>query len=539
MRDETATRQGRVRGSAGRPVVAFRGIPFARAPLGPLRLRPPERPEAWQGVIDATAFGAASLQSPPSHALGVPALSVGCQDEDCLSLNVWTPAIDGARRPVMVWIHGGGFEWGSSGQPLFDGSRLARRGDVVVVSFNYRLGALGFAHLAALAGRASTDANLGLLDQVAALTWVRENVGAFGGDPENVTLFGESAGAISIAALVTMPCAAGLFRRAILQSGGLQPLHDAEAAAAVVRDLLEELWLSPDETESLRHVPAASVLAAQRVVSGRLRASPQRLGWQPCVDGKVLPRDPAEAIRAGAARGLALLVGTNRDECRPLVALDPLLRPADEAALRSRVRALVPEVPDPERLVAAYRRGLGSGADDLVCLASALETDAHFRLPAIRLAESQARHERRTFMYRFDWPSPALGGALGACHGLELPFVFGNTDAPGLEALVGDGPEARALAEQVMDAWIAFARSGDPGHAALDAWPAYDAALRATMRLGRQCGVVHDPGGMERRALAGARGRAEPARRRGGVGTRTALQLVQPGPLRPPGSEPR
>jgi len=535
VRIEAATRQGRVRGRAGRDGVSFLGIPYARAPRARLRLRPPEPPEPWSGVADATRPGPASLQEPPDHVASLPALALAAQDEDCLSLNVFTPDADGARRPVLVWLHGGGFDWGAGSQPLFDGGRLARRGDAVVVSINYRLGALGFAAVAALGDRSLARPNLGLLDQVAALAWVRENVAAFGGDPEHVTIFGESAGAISIAALLAMPDAAGLFQRAILQSGSAQPLHDVETAAAIARGFLDELWLEPGEADQLAMVPPESIVAAQRAVTLRLRSTPDWLAWQPYVDGVVLPNEPLAAVRAGAARGIPLLVGTNRDECRPLVTIDGRLRPASERALYARIGEIAAEATDPERVLAAYRRVAGDRArlDDL---ASAIETDAHFRLPAIRLAEAQARHEPRTFMYRFDWPSPALGGALGACHGLEVPFVFGRTDAEGLAGLVGDGPEARALADGMMDAWIAFARSGDPSCPALGAWPAYDAALRATMRLGASCGVEHDPGGIERRAWPASADVVAPS---GTPGSRRLRLRPLCGPVRPIGGDAR
>ena len=518
---EATTTKGRVRGCASGRVLAFRGIPYARPPVGRLRLRRPEPCEPWSGVADATSFGAASMQNAPA-AIGLfPALAIGPQSEDCLTLNVTTPAADGERRPVLVWIHGGGFDWGASAQPLFDGTRLVERGDLVVVTVNYRLGALGFLHLGAITPRGAGAANTGLLDQIAALTWVRENISAFGGDPERVTVFGESAGAMSIAAMLAMPSASGLFRQAILQSGGLQPLHDEESAATVARDLMEELWLEPDEAGGLSRVPASSILVAQARTSQRLRVSPEWLTWRPYVDGRMLPRDPADAIRAGAARGIPLLIGTNRDECQPLVKLDPRLRPADERALRARVSSLGARAVDAGRVVAAYRRAAGGEALDVVGITSAIETDAHFRLPAIELAGLHARHERRTFMYRFDWASPAFGGAFGACHGLEVPFVFGTTGAPGLPVLTGDGPEAQTLSSHMTDAWIAFARTGEPAHAGLGVWPVWDTALRSTMRFGAECGVLHDPGGIERRAWA-TPDRDEAARaaaaRRGGAG---------------------
>jgi carboxylesterase type B len=313
-----------------------------------------------------------------------------------------------------------------------------------------------------------------------------------------------------------MPSAAGLFHRAILQSGSLQPLHSVETAATVARELLGELWLAPTEIDALQHVPAESLLLAQRSVAQRLRTSPEWLTYRPFVDGRVLPRDPYDAIRDGAGRGIPILVGSNRDECRPLAFLDPRLRPQNDAGLHARVRVLASADVDAERIVAAYRRVAGEGAD-LTCLAAAVETDVHFRLPAIRFAEAQARHERRTFMYRFDWRSPALNGVLGACHGLEVPFVFGHIDAPGLSGLVGEGEAVNTLAERMMDAWTAFARSGAPGHAALPDWPAYEPALRATMRLDAPCSVDHDPGGIERRAwlapLSDPRREAPPLRR--------------------------
>src|SRR5262245_2547741 len=496
------TRSGRVEGFERDGVLAFRGIPYARPPVGALRFGAPEREEPWVGVRSAREFGSSAPQRP--LALPLPGMDVGACDEDCLFLNVTTPALGGGRRPVLVWIHGGGFVIGSGSQPLYDGAALAARGDVVVVTINYRLGPLGFLYLRELCPDLEGAAgNAGLRDQVAALEWVRENAAAFGGDPGQVAIFGESAGGMSVATLLGMPSARGLFARAIAQSGAAHNVHSRETATRVAEELLAELELPRARAaRALRELPPDKLLDLHQQTVLRLGSSAGMLPFQPLVDGESLPGQPLEALRDGHSAGVELLIGTTRDEWRLFQFLDAGLGKLDDEGLVKRIAARDPAA-DARAIAEVYRaaRPTARPAD----LLFAVETDRVFRVPAIRVAEARAPHPGDTFMYRFDWESPALGGALGACHAIDLPFVFGAIGAPGAELFAGKGPEAQRLCERTMDAWIAFARSGDPSHPGLPGgrFPRYDLARRATLILGRDGSLELDPGSAERRAWEG------------------------------------
>ncbi|RIK98234.1 MAG: carboxylesterase [Proteobacteria bacterium] len=486
------TRSGHVEGAREGPLLVFRGVPFAAPPVGALRWEPPQREATWAGVRDARSAGPAAPQrgSIVMRMVGIESIA---QDEDCLTLQIWTPALSG-RRPVLVWLHGGAFTSGSGSLPLFDGSVLARRGDAVVVTVNYRLGALGFLAQAHALEAGAIGANFGLLDQIAALAWVREHAERVGGDPDNVTVFGESAGAMSIGALLGAPAARGLFRRAILQSGAA---HNVSPLASGLRiaELFRDAAGAP--ADALRALAVDAVLEAQQRVVDQSWRHVDGLAFQPIADGAVLPRAPLGAVAAGEAHGVELLAGTNLDEWRLFAVPDAKLRSMDEAGLVRRL-VRVPPGPsaDPEALareaIAVYRDArAGALPVDPPSLWLAMQADRVFRVPAIRLLERQARHAR-VFAYLFDWASPALGGLLGSCHGLELPFVFGTLDHARAADLVGRGEAAQRLARDMQDAWLAFARSGDPG------WPAYDEAKRATRRFGAQPGLDFDPMGAER-----------------------------------------
>jgi para-nitrobenzyl esterase len=493
-RPRLETRSGILEGRSEQGLAVFRGVAFAAPPTGARRWAPPLREDSWSGVRDAHAIGSASPQraSLVMRMLGLEGLA---QDEDCLTLQVWTPALDAAHRPVLVWLHGGGFTAGAGSLPLFDGAALARRGDAVVVTVNYRLGALGFLAQPDLLGVGEIGANFGLLDQLAALDWVREHASQLGGDPGNVTLFGESAGAMSIGALIGVPSARGLFQRAILQSGAA---HNVSPRANGLRiaELFRTALGQPDATiDALRALPVEAILQAQGKVIDESWRQVEGLAFQPMVDGLVIPVAPLDAVAAGAALDVALLIGTNLDEWRLFALTDPKLRGMDDAGLLRRLARVPPTgVEDAgafaERAVETYRAARsGKAPIDAPSLWLAMQTDRVFRIPALRLAEQQ---QARVHTYLFDWASPALDGALGSCHGIELPFVFGTLHDPRAAQLVGEGPAADRLAAEMQDAWLAFARSGDPG------WPAYDTAKRATRRLGRDSDLVWDPQGDER-----------------------------------------
>jgi para-nitrobenzyl esterase len=477
------TRRGKLRGSLSDGVAAFKGIPFAAPPFGANRLRPPAPVEPWDGVRDALAFGPKSPQVPYPPGIAEALQELVGAGEDCLTLNIWTSELGAAGRPVMVWIPGGGFEFHATGATAFyDGSRFARDG-VVCVSISYRVGAEGFLYLG------DGVANLGLLDQIAALEWVQENIGAFGGDPGKVTVFGDSAGAMSVATLLAMPRAKGLFHRAIVQSGTAHGVTSPGTAERIGRRLAELLSVAATR-EAIAATSPERVLQAQARLRDDLLARPDPafwgevalsgLPWAPTVNGQTLPARPIDRILAGAAADIDLLVGSNMEEMRLFLLPDGAIdRITDEA-----LPAMVAAYGLPAEALGTYRAAHPrASAGDLF---SAVQTDWYWRIPAIRLADAHATTARAaTYMYEFAWRSPQFGGRLGAAHGVEIPFVF-DTLGLGTEPLLGRDPP-QSLATAMHTAWVAFAASGDCG------WPRYDLAHRPTMRFDTASGVVDDP----------------------------------------------
>ncbi|GAA3178388.1 carboxylesterase family protein [Blastococcus jejuensis] len=502
-----ATRNGRVRGTTDDGVSVFLGIPYAAPPFGANRLRPPQPPASWTGVRDATVLGPEPPQPQfgpdPTGLLYDPAVP----GEECLNLNVHTPDPGASGLPVMVWSPGGSFQFSSGGS--YDGSRFARDG-VVCVTINWRTGADGFLYL----GEDDDGANLGLLDQIAALTWVRDNIAAFGGDPDRVTVFGESAGAMCIGILLSMPRAEGLFRRAVLQSGAAHHVIPADAATRIGARLAEVLGVPPTRA-AIAEVPVERLLEAQARINAEVLTSPDPARWSaevvastmpfhPVIDGEVVPAVPIDRIVAGAGADVDVLVGTNSDDWRMFVVLGGLMDSVTDEALAGPVevygsQSMAAFGLPAESALPAYRAAHPGGtAGDLL---AAVETDWWVRLPAVRLADAHAPSPAGTFMYEFAWPSPAFGGQLGACHALEIPFVFDTLDR-GREQMLGgalgeDPPQQ--LADAMHAAWVAFARDGDPG------WPRYDLARRATMRFDVTSSVIDDPYARERDLWAGVR----------------------------------
>jgi para-nitrobenzyl esterase len=460
-----STRDGRLRGGPqpdGRAL--FAGIPFAAPPVGPLRLRPPQPPQPWSDVRDATRFRAAPPQRLPAlmagnaadTPVGAAVPGIGDHDEDCLYLNVWTPELAG-RRPVLVWIYGGGFDSGSAGPPLTDGAALSRLTGTVVVTVNYRVGALGFLHLADLGGPGwAGSSNLGLQDQAAALRWVRDNIAAFGGDPGTVTVAGESAGAFSIGSLLATPDAENTFHRAILSSGSTSRIFAADTGTAIAADLLAKLGL--DTVDDLADVPVERILDVQTSVIdtdiGR-RNLPGGRSWGIVLDGTVLPRDPQDAVAEGAAAGIGLLVGANRDEMLLFQAMQGAAYvPADEPALLAEMaRAGAAE---PGRLLAGYRQR--SPEADLATLRTLFLTDAVYRRPASALAAAQTAAGGRAHAYLF--AAELAGPDLGAFHGADLLMVFDSLERAGNAT-----PELVKVRDDLTGAWARFAATGDPGWA--------------------------------------------------------------------------
>ena len=503
------TSKGKLRGTDEGGLLVFRGIPFTRPPVGERRFRPPEPVDRWDGIRDALTFGPMSLQTVNERMrdiFGTPKEEPR-YDEDCLYLNVWTPGLDDARRPVMVWIHGGAFTIGGGSEPVYDGAALAAR-DAVIVTINYRLGALGFLCHQSLAEGGNPCANFGILDQIAALEWVRDEIAGFGGDPDNVTIFGESAGAMSVGTLLASPRASGLFRRAILQSGAGHNAITVDKAQRVTNLFEKALGAGELSAEKLRSAPATAILAAQQQVELREYERMQRgqelglLPFQPVIDGMLLSKLPIESIRDGASRDVPVLTGTTLDEWRLFLGVWPQLLSLDEEAAAYRLAWVVARNDDTVRgreALRAYKQAREERGDPVAALDlfMAAMTDQEFRIPMDRLAVAQAAHGSPVFMYRFDWPSPVANGLIGACHALELPFVFGTYGlAP---AFVGGGPEADALAKRMGDAWVAFARSSDPSTPEVR-WPRFDPERREVVAFGASgCCVETRPQEPERR----------------------------------------
>ncbi len=471
----------------------FAGVPYAAPPTGPRRFRAPEPHDGWTGVRAAQRFGPAA---PQPREEGLTANPQVHWDEDCLTLNVCTPRLDDARRPVFVWIHGGGFRTGQGAIPWYNGTSFARRGDIVTVSINYRLGALGFAHLEDIGGPAYASSGLnGIRDQIAALQWVRDNIHAFGGDPQQVTVAGESAGAMSVGILLGCPAAAGLFRGAIPQSGAAHAVLSREQGAEIGRTFV--VTIGAASMDDLLAAPVDRILAAQIEIEQRSRTGDLRpmtgaalagMPFQPVIDGHVLPRAPIDTVRTGLSSAVRVLIGTNRDE----MTLFPV-NAVDEGRLQ-RIAARL--FSDADAALGAYRSEWpGRSPEDLL---TAILTDRFFRVPAVRLAEAHAQSGGTVHQYLFTWESRAFGGRLRSTHALEIPFMFNNLKNPGVDIFLGPGPRPQALADAMHAAWIAFIRSGDPGCDAVGEWPAYRSEQRAVMELGDSIGVRLDPYGATR-----------------------------------------
>jgi para-nitrobenzyl esterase len=481
---------GDLRGAYENRIAVFRGVPYAAAPVGELRFAPPQPAPAWQGVRDASQDGPIPPQgrSRLAHVMGD---FERPQSEDCLTLNIWTPAADSKKRPVLVWIHGGAFSSGAGSLPWYSGERFAANGDVVVVSINYRLGALGFLCLPGI-----SDGNLGLLDQVAALRFVRDNIAAFGGDPDNVTVVGQSAGAASIAILMTMPQASGLFRRAILQSTPFGRMsRTLEDAHRIGRRLLDVLGLNPDEAGKLKSLPFERFVAAQSDVARLEKKFADALApFWPVIDGRIVPGEAAAALKAGTGADIDTMIGTTREEMAAFYCVDGEIAKADQAAIEGVFASLFPSGHRP--YYDEFRKMRASATN--AALLGDLMSDAMFRIGSLRMAEWRADQGRPAYVYQFDWQSPA---GFESCHCLEIPFVFNNfanwTDSPMLR---GAKPaETEGLAEAMHGAWIAFSRTGKPDHSRLPAWPAYHREDRMTMRFDSVIGPVSDLAGLSTR----------------------------------------
>lgn len=474
------TEAGRVHGSSENGLSVYRGIPFAAPPVGELRFKVARPHPGWDDVLDCESFRPMAPQIPNEALDAMIGAAPQEQSEDCLFLNIWTPGTDNAARPVMVWIHGGAFTIGSGSEGLYNGKMLASRGDVVVVTINYRLGALGFLHLPAL-----EESNFGMRDQVAALRWVRDNIAAFGGDPANITIFGESAGGMSVASLMGSPEATGLFHKAIPQSGaGHHGIEDVQAVEHG-RMFCDLLGVEPGDADALQAASVEDIVAAQAELEQQMLYVAMEAGKQPempfrpVIDGEFLTEMPIDAVRAGQAAGVSALIGCLDEESKLFAAMVPTDPPNEEDA----VAVMDGLHGDGRRLYDIYRAAREARGESITPyeIQTAASGDELFRVPAMRLLDAQAQHSEQTWCYLFDWKSPMLDGALGSCHALDIPFVFGTHQIA--SAFAGEGVAANGLAELTMDTWLAFARTGDPSTSNLP-WPRWDPETRQTVVLG-------------------------------------------------------
>ena len=506
MKTTITTRSGRLEGEEQKGVVVFRGVPFASASAGEGRFRAPQVVTPWSGTRLARRSGAAAPQGAMLSRLipNYSAVPAAGWAENCLHAEVYTPACDRRRRPVMLWIHGGGYSTGSGSFWIYDGSRLARRGDVVVVAINYRMGVFGNLDLS-WTGSEVTDTNVGVRDQLAALRWVRDEIEAFGGDPENVTLFGQSAGAMSIGNLMASPEAEGMFHRVILQSGAMRHVHDADEGRRIAHEVILQLGLDPDQNnvvEKMRALSAETLLEAQQAMRFRLKLPIGTLAWQPTVDGDLLPRRPLDLIRSGGAVCCPMLIGVTRDEWKMFTAADARRRKLDEPMLRDYLvqtleRDAISGRVDVDDLLDHYGHDREKGTRrGLIEIWEAFQSDRVFRRPAIEMADAYAEGDAPTWVYRFDRAPSVLSERVGACHAIELPFLFGTLRHPFLRAAFAWPPDALKLSDAMQDAWAHFAHHGRPN----DEFASQSEASWPQYRSGE--GELRILGGREKRAPA-------------------------------------
>ena len=468
------TKNGKLEGEQKNELYVFKGIPYAEPPVGKLRWKPPQPAKKWSGARPAKKFGAVAPQPtmPGGTAIGTPSFAGQEQSEDCLSLNIWTPGLDDAKRPVLLWIHGGAFYIGSGTEAFLEEGVLARRGNVVVVSINYRLGAFGFLNLNEVTGgKIPATGNEGILDQIASLEWLQENIAAFGGDPNNITASGFSAGAMSVGTLLGMPLAKGKFHKAMNRSGAANVVNPLENAVKIAELQLKIWGLTSKDTDGINALTTGNILEGQNRLIAQMRESEGRgTPYQPVKDGKYIPEMPITAIKKGSAKNVPTMAGCTLDELKMMQAMDPNAAKMDEAGLVKKLEAMVPKemIKDliPTYKTALTKRGCKSTPAEIL---GSINTDSFFRIPTIRMVEAQRDNGTPAYNYLFVHKCPAMGGVMGAMHGLDNPFLFGAL----VPEFTGKDEELERTATQIQDTAIAFMKTGDPSCKSVGKWPVY------------------------------------------------------------------
>jgi para-nitrobenzyl esterase len=508
------TSNGRVQGLILDGVHTFKGIRYGAPPVGPLRWMPPQKPEPWKTILDGSDYGAPAMQI-AGGTIAAPVSDFGMQmgrvfttpselkiqNEDCLFLNVWTPGTDNKKRPVMIWIHGGGFAFGSGGQPIYCGEDLARKQDVVAVTMNHRLNLFGYMHLGDLMGEGyKSSGTVGMQDLVLMLEWVKENIAEFGGDPGNVTIMGQSGGGAKVSILLSMPSAKGLFHKASIQSGAGLRVGRKENAGRIAKALLDELQIAPGDIKALQAVPAqtliraAATVAAKNAPAGIGPGSGGPGGFNPILDSVAITRDPFDPDAPDVSRDVPILIGSVKDEWTIFTAAEPWFGTMTESDLEQRLK---PFGPRGQALLAAFRK-IHPEYSPTYLYISAISAPALGN--SITLAERKAAQNKAPiYMWYLTWETPVLNGAFKTPHTMEIPFMMNSYNR--VRTYVGPGPEPDQMARQFSDAWVAFARTGKPDAASIPHWPAYDASTRATMIFNLKSQVVNDPNSEVRRVL--------------------------------------
>jgi len=486
------TTTGRLRGYLENDLAVFKGIPYAQPPVGNLRFSDTVEKEPWEGILEAVEFSSIAPQTLlPDH----PLVSHP-QSEDCLTLNIWTPGFDAEKRPVMIWIHGGAFIYGGAPFPRHNGKFLSQRGNICVVTLNYRLGALGNLFVP------EKVSNLGFLDQITAIKWVNNNISNFGGNPDNITLFGESAGGHSVCTLLSMPAARGLFHRAICQSGGLDPkVHHPEGGIKAAEKLFSKLSIKMGDLDALRKISVEKLLEAEGKIRMENLVTRDFSGYPPIIDGNKIPEHPLIIIGKGFSKDIDLLVGTNLNEATFFTMLNPQIQNIDWSELPNHIKIFLNRLnlsdEEIKELINLFKINRNTPYEVL----NAISTESSFRYHTRNIIEAQLDNSSNVYSFLFTYKTPLQGGIFGATHALEVPFVFGTLD----DIEIGIYPKRdeinTKISEQMMDSWISFARIGNPNHEGIPEWPTYDIKNRSTILFGNETKVERDPLREERLAI--------------------------------------